>query len=150
MGETVSKGMLALRRSKGKAERIVIGGDTFYFKKLTIDQEDEIEAIVKRHQDPDLKPPAQPEKDADEQTVAKYTEDFLAYRRKAEKNFRKLTADLMKFVLLDETDKQMFDPEDDVYGELDNVYAEKFFTAYGKFRQGAQAAAAEAEQRFPK
>ena len=150
MGELVSKGMLALRRSKSRAEKITVGGETFYFRKLTIDQEDHIEEIVKRHQDPSVKVPPQPEQGADQEAVAAYTEAFIAYKRNAERNFRRLTADLMKFCLLDETDKPMFEPEDDVYTELDNVYAEKFFTAYGKFRQGAQAAAAEAEQRFPK
>jgi len=113
---------------------------------------------VKRHQDPDLKEPKAPvapaedcgeeAKNAFRLEVIAYTDAYMAYRRTAEKNFRRLTADLMKFILLDEADKPMFDAEDDVFGNLDNVYAEKFFKAYQIFRQGAQAQAGEAEKRF--
>lgn len=151
MSETVSKGMLALRRSKNKAERIEVGGEMFYFRKLTVDLEDAIDVIIKRFQMPDLKPPAPLEKGQENDTdlVRKFQEDCLEYKRSAERNFRKLTAELMRFCLLDECDKPLFDETDDVYSNLDNVYAEKFFRAYTKLRQGAQAEAAAAEARFP-
>ena len=54
----------------------------------------------------------------------------------------------MKYLLLDESDKPLFSADDDVYGNLTNVYAENFFKAYTKFRQGAEAGVAETEKRF--
>ena len=145
----VSKGMAALRRSNQRAERIVINGETFFFKKLTIDMEDDLDMIVKSNQDPNLKPPKQPAEDSDTETIAKWTEEVVAFQQKSAKAFRKLTAELMKYLLLDESDKPLFDPEDDVYGNLNNVYAENFFRAYNKFRQGAEGVPASAEGKFP-
>ena len=150
MSEVISKGMLALRRSNGKAERVVIGGETFYFKKLTIQMEEDLDRIVKENQDATLKVPVQPAEDADEEAVRGYVEQLTEYKQRAAKLFRKLTAEIMKYVLLDETDKAMFAPDDDVYNNLNNVYAENFFRAYTKFRQGAEVNPAAAEERFPK
>ena len=150
MSETISKGMLALRKSNGRAERVTVGGETFYFKKLTIQMEEDIDRIVKENQDASLKVPEQPKEGADEDTIRGYVEALGDYKQKAAKLFRKLTAEIMKYVLLDETDKAMFDPDDDVYSNLNNVYAENFFRAYTKFRQGAEVNPAAAEDRFQK
>ena len=148
MSEVVSKGMAALRRSNQRAERIKIGDDTFCFRKLTIDMEDALDAIVKANQDPSLKPPEKPADDAGDEAFVKWTEDFVEFKQKSAKVFRKLTADLMKYLLLDETDKPLFDENDDVYSNLNNVYAESFFKAYTKFRNGAEAGVADTERRF--
>ena len=51
MSEEISKGMVALRRSRTNAERIVIGNETFYFRRLTIDDEAKIDEIVARYQE---------------------------------------------------------------------------------------------------
>ena len=148
MSEVVSKGMAALRLSNKRAERIQVNGTMFFFKKLTIDMEDEIDAIVKANQDPTLKPPEKPADNASDEEIAKWTDDFVAFKQKSAKAFRKLTAELMKYLLLDECDKPLFGADDDVYGNLNNVYAENFFKAYTKFRQGAEAGVAETEKRF--
>lgn len=149
----ISKGMLALRKSRSKAERIEVGGDMFYFRRLTIELEDSLEEIIKRHQDPSLKapPPLSKEDEADPEKVRAWTEQFGAVKRATEKLFRRLTAELMKFLLLDETDKPLFSEEDTVdaiFDGLDNVYAGKFFQAYMELRQGAQTKAAGAGDRF--
>ena len=144
----VSKGMAALRHSNQRAERVSVGGTMFFFRKLTIDMEDELDAIVKANQDPTLKPPEKPADDAGDVGVAKWTDDFVAFKQRSAKAFRKLTAELMKYLLLDESDKPLFSADDDVYGNLNNVYAENFFKAYTKFRQGAEAGVAETEKRF--
>ena len=144
----VSKGMAALRLSNQRSERVSVGGTMFFFRKLTIDMEDELDAIVKANQDPTLKPPEKPADDAGDDAVAKWTDDFVAFKQRSAKAFRKLTAELMKYLLLDESDKPLFNADDDVYGNLNNVYAENFFKAYTKFRQGAEAGVAETEKRF--
>ena len=144
----VSKGLAALRLNNRRAERISVNGTMFYFRKLTIDMEDELDAIVKANQDPTLKPPEKPADDAGDDAVAKWTDDFVAFKQRSAKAFRKLTAELMKYLLLDESDKPLFNADDDVYGNLNNVYAENFFKAYTKFRQGAEAGVAETEKRF--
>ena len=144
----VSKGMAALRLSNQRAERVSVGGTMFFFRKLTIDMEDELDAIVKANQDPTLKPPEKPADDAGDDAVAKWTDDFVAFKQRSAEAFRKLTAELMKYLLLDESDKPLFSADDDVYGNLNNVYAENFFKAYTKFRQGAEAGVAETEKRF--
>ena len=149
MSEVVSKGLCALRKSNTSPERISVDGEMFYFKKLTIDMEDELDAIVKESQNPDLKPPERPAEDASFDAIRKFEEDVLAYRQEAAKSFRKLTAKIMMFVLTDEDGKPFFSPDDDVYGLLNNVYAEKFSRAYMKFRQGSEATPAAAETRFP-
>ena len=144
----VSKGMAALRLSNQRAERVSVGGTMFYFRKLTINMEDELDAIVKANQDPTLKPPEKPADDAPDDVVAKWTDDFVEFKQRSAKSFRKLTAELMKYLLLDECDKPLFTAEDDVYGNLNNVYAENFFKAYSKFRNGVEAGAADPEKRF--
>lgn len=144
----VSKGMAALRLSNQRAERVSVGGTMFYFRKLTINMEDELDAIVKANQDPSLKPPEKPADDAPDDVVAKWTDDFVEFKQRSAKSFRKLTAELMKYLLLDECDKPLFAADDDVYGNLNNVYAENFFKAYSKFRQGAEAGVADTEKRF--
>lgn len=147
---TVSKGMLALRKSNQRGERVTIGGDTFCFKKLTIAMEDELDRIVKENQDETLKEPVRPADESDETAIRKYADEIVEFKQKAAKAFRKLTAEIMKFVLLDETDKPMFSADDPVFENLNNVYAENFFRAYRKFRQGAEGGPAQAEDRFPK
>ena len=142
-------GTAAPKRSNSKAERVVIGGDTFYFKKLTIGMEEQLDQIVKANQDDTLKLPERPADEADEAAVKAYGEALMEYKGRAAKAFRKLTAEIMRFVLLDETDKPLFAPEDEVYENLNNVYAENFFRAYNKFRQGAEVNPAKAEERFP-
>lgn len=149
MSEVVSKGLCALRKSNTSPERISVDGEMFYFKKLTIDMEDELDNIVKESQNPNLKPPERPAENADIEAVRAFEEAFLAYRQEAAKTFRQLTAKIMKFVLTDEAGKPFFDANDDVYGLLNNVYAEKFSRAYMKFRQGSEATPAAAEARFP-
>ena len=149
MSEVVSKGLLTLRKSNMSPERVQIDGEMFYFKKLTIDMEDELDSIVKDSQNPNLKPPERPAENAEIEAIRKFEEEFLAYRQEAAKTFRQLTAKIMKFVLTDEAGKAFFAPEDDVYGLLNNVYAEKFSRAYMKFRQGSEATPAAAEARFP-
>jgi len=144
----ISKGMVALRRSNMKAEVVEIGGERFYFKRLTIAMEEELDRIVKANQDESLKPPIEPGKDADEEAQKAYAQAVVDFQQRAAKVFRKLTAEIMKYVLLDESDKPLFAPEDDVYENLNNVYAKKFFQAYTKFRNGAEASPAAAEKRF--
>lgn len=149
---TVSKGVAALRKSNCKAERISMGGEMFYFKKLTIGMEEELDAIVKANQDLTLKAPERPAADANEESLRRYADDLSEYNQKSAKSFRRLTAEIMKYVLCDESDKPLFEPDDDVYSLLNNVYAENFFRAYSKFRTGvnAEAGSAAAEGRFPK
>ena len=146
----ISKGMLALRRSNGRAERITINGETFYFKKLTIGMEEQLDQIVKDNQDDSIKMPERPADDAGEEAMKQYTDAFVDCKQRAAKAFRKLTAEIMKFVLLDEGDKPLFAPEDPVFENLNNVYAENFFRAYSKFRQGTEVSPAAAEERFQK
>ena len=148
MSEMVSKGLAALRLNNRRAERISVNGTMFYFRKLTIDMEDELDAIVKANQDPSLKPPQKLADDAPEADQAKWVDEFVAFKQKSAKAFRKLTAELMKYLLLDEKDEPLFSADDDVYANLNNVYAETFFKAYTKFRQGAEAGVAETEKRF--
>ena len=149
---TVSKGVAALRRSNCKAERISMGGETFYFRKLTIGMEEELDAIVRANQDLTLKAPERPAADASEENLRRYAEELSTYNQQSAKSFRRLTAEIMKYVLCDENDKALFEPDDDVYSLLNNVYAENFFRAYSKFRTGAnvEAGSAAAEARFPK
>ena len=144
----ISKGMAALRRNNIKSERISMGGEMFYFRKLTIDMEEALDRIVNEHQDKTLKMPERPAEDAAADVIEKFAADFIEFKQRSDKAFRKLTAEIMKYVLLDETDKPFFSPEDDVYSTLNNVYAANFFRAYNKFRNGAEAGTAEAEKRF--
>lgn len=147
---TVSKGITALRRSTMRPERITVDGEMFYFRKLTIAQEEELDALIKANQRTDLIPPKEPEKDATVDQIRTYTEEVLAHRQETAKAFRKMTAEIMKFILCDETNSPFFSPEDDVLADLDNVYAEKFLKAYTTFRNGSEASAGGAEGRFPK
>ena len=135
--QTIGKGMLALQRSNAKAEKITIGGETFYFKKLTIAMEEELDRIVKENQDDTLKVPERPADDAGEEAFKAFSDALIDHKQRAAKAFRKLTAEIMKYVLVDENLKPVFEEEDDVYGGLDNVYAENFFRAYARFRQHA-------------
>jgi hypothetical protein len=148
--QTIGKGMLALQRSNAKAEKITIGGETFYFKKLTIAMEEELDRIVKENQDDTLKVPERPADDAGEEAFRAFADALIEHKQRAAKAFRKLTAEIMKYVLMDDENKPLFAPEDEVYENLNNVYAECFFRAYGKFRQGAEVNPATAEERFPK
>ena len=150
MNEIVSKGITALRRSNQRAERVTVGGETFFFKKLTIEMEEELDKIVKERQDLSLKLPERPEETAGEEVFREYTDAVIEYKQKSAKAFRVLTAEIMKYILLDESDKPLFAPEDDVYSLLNNVYAENFSKAYMQFRFGAEASAAQAEARFQK
>ena len=149
MSNEKSKGIAALRRSLMRAERVNIDGEMFYFRKLTIAQEQELDDLVKSHQRKDLVPPKDLEKDSTVEQQQAYVADLMVYKQECNKAFRKVTAEIMKYVLLDETNAPFFDQADDVYNELDNVYAEKFLRAYTKFRQGTEAAAAGSEARFP-
>ena len=149
---TVSKGIATLRKSNTKAERISMGGEMFYFKKLTIGMEEELDKIVRDNQDLTLKAPKQPPADASEEVLLSYAEELAAYNQNSAKAFRRLTAEIMKYVLLDESNHPLFEADDDVYTLLNNVYAENFFRAYSKFRTGvnAEAGSAAAEARFQK
>ena len=53
----ISKGVLALRLHGNKPVKIVVKGDVFYFKKLTLSAEEAVKRIIQSHQDPTLKPP---------------------------------------------------------------------------------------------
>lgn len=149
MSEVVSKGILALRRNNNKGEKITIDGETFYFKKLTIEMEEQLDDIAKSNQNRDIVVPEAPKDSEDKEAQRRFEDQLLSFKQENAKSFRKVTAEIMKYVLLDETDKPLFHPDDDVYPLLNNVYAEKFFKAYMKFRQGAEAGPAEAERRFP-
>lgn len=149
MSETVSKGILALRLSNAKGERIKVDGETFYFKKLTIDMEEQLDHIARANQTQNLTPPKAPSERGDHAALQEYEDKLIAFKQETNKSFRKVTAEIMKYVLLDDNDRPLFDADDDVFGLLNNVYAEKFFKAYMKFRQGAEAGPAEAERRFP-
>lgn len=146
----ISKGMLALRKSNTRAERVVVGGDTFYFRKLTIAMEEELDLIIKNNQDETLKMPEQPAENSEEAVIRKWANDMLEFKQRSNKVFRNLTAEIMRYVLLDEGDKPLFTPEDDIFADLDNVYAATFFKAYNKFRNGAEVNPAVAEDKFPK
>ena len=144
----ISKGMLALRKSNDRAERVVVDGNTFYFKKLTIAMEAELDRIIKDNQDDTLKPPERPADDSTDAVIKAWAEEMVAFKQKSDRAFRKLTAEIMKYILLDETDKPLFAPEDEVYENVNNVFAASFFKAYNQFRNGAEANPAAAEKRF--
>lgn len=145
MSSVVSSGMLALRKSNREGERITVEGEMFIFKRLTIDDEEKLEAIIKAHTGNEPKKPDQPKDDATEDEVNAYIEQFGEYTRQSARAFRSLTADIMKFVLLGPDHKPFFNEDDDVAADLNNVYAEKFFKAYNKFRGGVSA---DAETKF--
>lgn len=149
MNDTPSKGLLALRKSNSAPERISVDGEMFFFRKLTISMEDELDAIVRENQNTDLKPPADLSPEASAEEIKAFQSALLTYRQEAERSFRRLTAKIMAYVLVDETGKAFFSPDDDIYGLLNNVYAAKFYKAYLKFRQGSEATPAAAESRFP-
>ena len=148
--QQVSKGIAALRRSNNKPQKITIDGETFYFRRMTIDQEDALDLIIRSHQDSTLREPASPPEGSDDSAWESYEQALAEYRVKANKAFRRLTADIMKFILTDENGGTIFLPEDDVYTLLDNVYASCFHRAYIAFRQGGEVSSAAVEQRFPK
>jgi len=148
MSEQLSKGMMALRRSGNRPEKITVNGEIFYFRKLTIELEEQLDNIIKSSQDPTLKPPEALAEDADEAARKAFEDAALDYRQRAAKSFRKLTAEIMRFTLTDENAKPFFTAEDDIYGMLDNVYAQTFFTAYQRFRGGTTEAPSATEARF--
>lgn len=145
-----SSGMLALRKSNAGGERVTIDGEMFIFKRLTIEDEERLEVIIREHQVNEPEKPADLKEDATETEVEAYIEAFNEYSRQSARAFRNLTADIMKYVLLDASHKPFFREDEDVAKELNNVYAEKFFKAYNKFRGGAEAGSADAERRFQK
>lgn len=146
----VSKGIVALRKHGLKPVTVTINGDKFMFKKLTIGAEDQIKDIIKANQDDTLKPPATPPEGSSDDVMLEHYKEVDEYSTKAAKLFRRLTCDLMKFMLLDEGGAQLFSEDDDIYDLVNNVYAENFFTAYTKFRNGMSGGVAEADSRFQK
>ena len=150
----ISKGMLALRKHLGEPVKKEAGGDTFFFMKLTIGNENEIKRLVNLHQDLTLKPPDQPKKDEDgniaDDVTAKFMKDYGDYTDKSEHLFRMLTADMMKYLLVEKNGAKLFGKDDDVYSNVNNVYAENFFKAYNDFRGLTTGGAPEAEARFPR
>ena len=147
--EGTSKGMRALRINNGKGVVLVEGGERFCFKKLTIQMEADLNKIVQANQDLSLKAPKEPPADAGEEALRDFSAAFLDFRQKSAEVYRRLTAEIMKYVLLEEaTNNPLFNVDDDVYSLLNNVYAENFFRAYSKFRQGSEATPAAAERRF--
>ena len=50
----VSKGIAALRLSNNKPEKVVVDGETFFFKRLTIDEESKVNGIILSFQDSEL------------------------------------------------------------------------------------------------
>jgi hypothetical protein len=148
-GKLVSKGMLALRRSNNAPLCIKEGGDSFWFKKLTIEMEEAISEIVRANQDDSLKAPEKPAEDADDAAWKAFGEAFLDFKTRSDRAFRKLTAEIMRYVLVDENGNPYFDDDDDVFSMLNNVYAKRFYDAYTKFRNGTEVTASEAEKKFP-
>jgi len=146
----VSKGILMLRKDATKPVTITKGGQAFTFKKLTMDAEDQIKVIIQAHQDTSLKPPTQPEEGCSEDVIDQYIKDLDDHSEKTQKLFRRLTCDLMKFMLVDDNGKDMFDEKDDIYPIVNNVFAQNFFNAYMEFRGGNSGGVAEAESRFQK
>jgi hypothetical protein len=144
----VSKGVLALRLHGNKPVKIVVKGDVFYFKKLTLSAEEAVKRIIQSHQDPTLKPPKDLPEGATDEQREEYMREFDDYTDRSQVAFRRLTCDLIKFLLTDENGKPFFAEEDDIYDLVNNVYAENFFEAYSKFRGGLEGGTAEAEKRF--
>lgn len=146
----VSKGILMLRNHASKPVTITKNGDSFTFKKLTMDAEDQIKLIIEKHQDPSLKPPKQPEEGCSDEVIDQYVKELDAHTEKTQKLFRRLTCDLMKFMLVDEKGAPLFEESDDLYSVVNNVFAQNFFIAYIEFRGGNSGGVAEAEARFQK
>ena len=149
----VSKGMLLLRKNSKKPVSVTSDGEVFFFKKLTILAEEDIKNIVKSHQDPTLKAPKEPKPAAGEDELADtvlfdFNEKIEKYTDRAEKLFRQLTCELMKYILTDTDGEPLFSEDDDLYSNVDNVYATNFYKAYTHFRSGASGGVVEAEARF--
>lgn len=144
----VSKGIVALRKHALKPVKITVEGDVFYFKKLTVGDEDEIKKIIFANQDENLKPPKVYDDDASTEVISAYYKELDAYSDKATKQFRKLTCVLMKYILTDEHGNPFFNEDDDIFDVVNNVYAERFFKAYGIFKGENSGGVAEAESRF--
>ena len=152
-----SKGILALRVSKTKAERITVEGETFFFRRLTIGMEEQLELIVRANQRDDLVEPPLPVEGEDgtisPEAAKEYAERLSEFNREANRAFRRITAEIMRFVLVDEHGKDFFsesDTTEEIVDLLNNVYANKFFKAYTKFREGSEVSVTNAESRFQK
>jgi hypothetical protein len=148
MGNEVTKGVIALREHLNRPIMVKENGDTFYFKKLTMGAEEEIDKIILAHQDTSLKPPADLTAESTEQEIEQYNKDVVDYTNRVQKALRHLTCALMKYMQTDEKGNPLFAQEDDLYDLVNNVYAQNFFNAYTKFRNGRIGGVAEAEKRF--
>ncbi len=147
--QAVSAGIRALRLSASKPEKIVVEGEAFYFKRLTLAMEEQLDVLINKHHSFSPQPPDELDADATEDEKKAYADKVVEFGKDQARAFRALTADIMKFSLLDASGEKFFAEEDDVAGMLDNVYAEKFFKAYTKFR-GMEAVTADADTRFQK
>ena len=107
----VSKGVLALRLHGNKPVKIVVNGDVFYFKKLTLSAEEAVKRIIKSHQDPTLKPPKDLPEGATDEQREEYMRELDDYTDRSQVAFRRLTCDLIKFLLTDENGKPFFAEE---------------------------------------
>jgi len=150
MAEVISKGMFALQRHGNRPVSITVGGETFYFRKLTISAEEAIKSIIKQHQDSTLKEPVKPDDDATEEQLKEYFDAYESYQERTNTQFRKLTCALMKYILVDEVNKPFFDEGDEIYDIVNNVYIETFYKAYTMYRDGTDGSVVEAEKRFQK
>lgn len=147
----VSKGIAALRLSNNKPEKVVVDGETFYFKRLTIDEESKVNGIILSFQDSGLLPPEALKDGATKEEMDAFRKEMFEYTTKSAQAFRKLTAELMKYVLVDEAGNKFFNESDDVYSMLNNIYADKFHIAFQKFRGNTETGGvAGAETRFQK
>lgn len=157
MSNQVSKGLRAIRLSNRKPEKHIMGGDVFYFKRLTIAMEEELDDLVRSGQDDNLAMPEAPivgeDGNMDPVELKEYDKKLAEFMRGTNRVFRRITAEIMKYVLVDETGAPFFseaDTVDNIFEQLDNVYAENFFKAYQKFRGMGEANVANAETRFQK
>ena len=148
--KTVTKGMVFLRKHAGKPVAIKVGDDEFYFRKLTQSVDEQVNSIITSHQDATLKSPKEPEEGATEKELETYYKQVDAYSEKSSKIFRNLTCELMRIMLVDEKSNRLFGDDDDIAGEMNNVLAQNFFTAFTNYRNGFTGGVVEAQSRFHK
>ena len=79
-----------------------------------------------------------------------YYKQVDAYSEKSSKIFRNLTCELMRIMLVDEKSNRLFGDDDDIAGEMNNVLAQNFFTAFTNYRNGFTGGVVEAQSRFHK
>ena len=70
--------------------------------------------------------------------VETYRKQVDAYNEKNSKIVRNLASELMRIMLVDEKGNRLFGDDDDIAGEMNNVLAQNFFTAFTNYRNRFQ------------